>query len=340
MTRKLVASGSPFEAEIGYSRAVVDGEWIFVPGTTGFDYRTMTIPTEPRHSASRRCATSRRPWPTRAPSWPKSSGSATSCPMLRISVLLARAAPLARHHPPCCHHAGRRADGPTDADRDRGRRPRRLARPADAAGRVRRPAAASLRLPQLRPLRQPLAAPATRVRRLVARDCWSPGSSYCRSWLPAAAAVRPGRACIVGRAGAERRQPATTPRLLRRRASPRRAAAQRLTARPRHLRTSPATHGVHAPCLGTMASRSLPCRRAAWRSKTDASLHTQARRKLGGRRHGLAADGGWFARDGSCDRLSLASPAAGSLLAQGRPGAGGDRRSAEPARDPQQGRAC
>ena len=37
MARKLVSSGSSFEADIGYSRAVVDGDWIFVSGTTGFD---------------------------------------------------------------------------------------------------------------------------------------------------------------------------------------------------------------------------------------------------------------------------------------------------------------
>jgi len=43
MTRKLISSGSRFEAEIGYSRAVVDGDWIFVSGTTGFDYASMTI---------------------------------------------------------------------------------------------------------------------------------------------------------------------------------------------------------------------------------------------------------------------------------------------------------
>jgi len=43
MTRKLISSGSTFEAEIGYSRAVVEGDWIFVSGTTGFDYRTMTV---------------------------------------------------------------------------------------------------------------------------------------------------------------------------------------------------------------------------------------------------------------------------------------------------------
>jgi len=39
----LISSGSTFEKEIGYSRAVVDGDWVFVSGTTGFDYASMTI---------------------------------------------------------------------------------------------------------------------------------------------------------------------------------------------------------------------------------------------------------------------------------------------------------
>jgi enamine deaminase RidA (YjgF/YER057c/UK114 family) len=43
MNRHLISSGSSFEAEIGYSRAVVAGDWVFVSGTTGFDYSTMTI---------------------------------------------------------------------------------------------------------------------------------------------------------------------------------------------------------------------------------------------------------------------------------------------------------
>lgn len=43
MARKCIGSGSTFERDIGYSRAVVDGEWIFVSGTTGFDYSTMSI---------------------------------------------------------------------------------------------------------------------------------------------------------------------------------------------------------------------------------------------------------------------------------------------------------
>jgi enamine deaminase RidA (YjgF/YER057c/UK114 family) len=43
MTRRLISSGSTFETQIGYSRAVVDGDWVFVSGTTGFDYATMTL---------------------------------------------------------------------------------------------------------------------------------------------------------------------------------------------------------------------------------------------------------------------------------------------------------
>jgi len=44
MARRLISSGSTFERQIGYSRAVVDGDWVFVSGTTGFDYDTMTLP--------------------------------------------------------------------------------------------------------------------------------------------------------------------------------------------------------------------------------------------------------------------------------------------------------
>jgi enamine deaminase RidA (YjgF/YER057c/UK114 family) len=43
MARQLISTGSPFEEDMAYSRAVVDGDWVFVSGTTGFDYTTMTI---------------------------------------------------------------------------------------------------------------------------------------------------------------------------------------------------------------------------------------------------------------------------------------------------------
>ena len=44
--RSLISSASPLELEIGYSRAVVEDEWVFVSGTTGFDYQTMTISSD------------------------------------------------------------------------------------------------------------------------------------------------------------------------------------------------------------------------------------------------------------------------------------------------------
>lgn len=46
MTRTRISQGSTFEALIGYSRAVVDGRWVFVAGTTGYDYSTMSISTD------------------------------------------------------------------------------------------------------------------------------------------------------------------------------------------------------------------------------------------------------------------------------------------------------
>jgi len=46
MSRKLISSGSDFEKQIGYSRAVVDGNWVFVSGTTGYNYTNMTIESD------------------------------------------------------------------------------------------------------------------------------------------------------------------------------------------------------------------------------------------------------------------------------------------------------
>ena len=44
MTRQLISSGSPFEKQVGYSRAVVQGDWAFVAGTTGYDPETRIMP--------------------------------------------------------------------------------------------------------------------------------------------------------------------------------------------------------------------------------------------------------------------------------------------------------
>jgi enamine deaminase RidA (YjgF/YER057c/UK114 family) len=46
MTRRLISTGSPFERTAGYSRAVVQGDWCFVSGTTGYDYATMQMPDD------------------------------------------------------------------------------------------------------------------------------------------------------------------------------------------------------------------------------------------------------------------------------------------------------
>jgi enamine deaminase RidA (YjgF/YER057c/UK114 family) len=46
MTRHLISTGSPFERQFGYSRAVIDGDFVFVSGTTGYDYATMTMPED------------------------------------------------------------------------------------------------------------------------------------------------------------------------------------------------------------------------------------------------------------------------------------------------------
>ncbi|HTB18120.1 MAG TPA: RidA family protein [Bryobacteraceae bacterium] len=51
--RRLISSGSTFERDIGYSRAVVEGDWVFVSGTTGFDYETMTISSNVVEQAER-----------------------------------------------------------------------------------------------------------------------------------------------------------------------------------------------------------------------------------------------------------------------------------------------
>lgn len=57
MTRKRISSGSPFEAQIGYSRAVAVDGWVFVSGTTGYDYATMVMPENVAEQAANALAT-------------------------------------------------------------------------------------------------------------------------------------------------------------------------------------------------------------------------------------------------------------------------------------------
>ena len=54
MPRRLISTGSPFEKAAGYSRAVIDGDFAFVAGTTGYDYASMTMPADVT-SQSRNC---------------------------------------------------------------------------------------------------------------------------------------------------------------------------------------------------------------------------------------------------------------------------------------------
>lgn len=58
--RKLISTGSPFEQTAGYSRAVVQGDWCFVAGTTGYDYATMTMPDSVEAQARNCLATIRK----------------------------------------------------------------------------------------------------------------------------------------------------------------------------------------------------------------------------------------------------------------------------------------
>ena len=55
--RRLISTGSPFEKAAGYSRAVVDGDWCFVAGTTGYDYATMAMPDTVEQQARNALAT-------------------------------------------------------------------------------------------------------------------------------------------------------------------------------------------------------------------------------------------------------------------------------------------
>jgi hypothetical protein len=79
--RRLISSGSPFEAEIGYSRAVVCDGWVFVAGTTGFDYATMEISGDVAEQAAQTFRNIDAALREAGRRWPTWCGCATSCPM-------------------------------------------------------------------------------------------------------------------------------------------------------------------------------------------------------------------------------------------------------------------
>jgi enamine deaminase RidA (YjgF/YER057c/UK114 family) len=81
MTRKLISSGSPFEATIGYSRAVADGDWVFVSGTTGYDYSTMKISDDVAEQADQ-CF--------RNISWALEQAGASLADVVRVTYVLPR----------------------------------------------------------------------------------------------------------------------------------------------------------------------------------------------------------------------------------------------------------
>jgi enamine deaminase RidA (YjgF/YER057c/UK114 family) len=83
MSRRLISSGSPFEAQIGYSRAVADGDWVFVSGTTGYDYQAMTISDDVAEQAEQ-CLKNIR--------WALEEAGASMADVVRVTYVLPRAA--------------------------------------------------------------------------------------------------------------------------------------------------------------------------------------------------------------------------------------------------------
>ena len=82
MPRRLISSGSPFEAQIGYSRAVADGDWVFVSGTTGYDYQSMTISDDVARQAEQ-CL--------KNISWALEQAGASMADVVRVTYVLPKA---------------------------------------------------------------------------------------------------------------------------------------------------------------------------------------------------------------------------------------------------------
>lgn len=82
MTRQLISQGSPFEEKIGYSRAVAQGDWVFVAGTTGYNYSTMAI-SEDVAEQTRQCLENIE--------WALKEAGATLSDIVRVNYILPNA---------------------------------------------------------------------------------------------------------------------------------------------------------------------------------------------------------------------------------------------------------
>ena len=95
--RTLISSGSSFERDIGYSRAVVQGDWIFVSGTTGFDYASMTI-SDDIAAQTEQCL--------RNIAWALEQASASLADVVRVTYVLPDATQFQRCWPVLRKHLG------------------------------------------------------------------------------------------------------------------------------------------------------------------------------------------------------------------------------------------
>jgi hypothetical protein len=123
MNRRLIGSGSVFEERIGYSRAVVAGDWVFVSGTTGFDYATMSIPEGVVEQARQCLANIERALHEAGGGLPGRRARHLHAAGGRgLRALLAGAAPAFRRRSSGGDHDLRAAGGSANEDRDRGHR--------------------------------------------------------------------------------------------------------------------------------------------------------------------------------------------------------------------------
>ena len=128
--RKLISSGSPFEEAAGYSRAVVQGDWCFVAGPTGYDYETMEMPESVEEQTRNAMATIEQTL--------KQAGFALS-DVVRAQYYIIDAAAAgrvfagcrrnSRRHPARGYHAGERSYPAGNAHRNRGHRLQGLIHP-------------------------------------------------------------------------------------------------------------------------------------------------------------------------------------------------------------------